>query len=214
MNDEGGSGKCFQCIALFDVILKISKPRILVISQQKTSLEHWQYHINCLLNNIVARISDNETDTQGDRTSEDVLIASLDHVLNHLETFIRNEYDCIIFQDQQQQTSINDFAQLTQIKSTCKVILCSNDLMVNIFGQKNYRVSVRNIRILMVSFSFQENLVYFYEVLKFCDQKGPITKGSQMLNFDEFKLKFGCNDKSISKRNMLFRQRNLLNSCM
>ncbi|XP_055322232.1 uncharacterized protein LOC129578122 [Sitodiplosis mosellana] len=192
LNDEGGSGKCFQCVAFFDAIFRAStSSRVLVICQRKQNLEHWQYHIECFLRNLSATIADNKRDTQQDHADEDTIkIASLDYVLTHFAAFATLEYDCVILQDQHTQISVDVFERLKQIKATCKIMLCSNDLM--------------------------ENLTYFYEVLKFCDQTGPLTQkngSSQTLTLDEFKQKFGCSDKSVPKRNIIFKQKNLLFAC-
>lgn len=65
---------------------------------------------------------------------------------------------------------------------------------------------------------FQNDLGYFYELLKFCAQTGPLKrskdKNDSILSLDEFKSKFsGKNDKTISKRAQVFRQQILLNAC-
>lgn len=129
LNDESGSGKCFQCIAFFDAILRASTSnRILIICKNKQNLEHWQYHIDCFLRNVSAKISDNEIDNvDADATT----IASLDHVLTNFNKFTTTEYDCVVLQDQSSEISMHAFERLKEIKTTCKIVLCSNDLMVN-----------------------------------------------------------------------------------
>lgn len=133
LNDESGSGKCFQSIALCDAILRLSKTvRILIICQRYTSLEHWQFHLDCFIENVQTRIADNENDddTQDDNTANVVTIASIDYVLNHLSVFKANQMDCVILQDQQLQTSVESFKRLNSIRTTRKIFLGSDDLMV------------------------------------------------------------------------------------
>lgn len=134
MNDESGSGKCFQCIALFDAILRTSDTnRILVICQRRQSLEHWQYHLDCFLRNVNTKIADNESDRKQDKTcTEAITVASLDHVLTHFPAFKTVKFDCLVLQDQQAQITVDIFERLIQIKTTCKIFLCSDDLMVKI----------------------------------------------------------------------------------
>lgn len=64
---------------------------------------------------------------------------------------------------------------------------------------------------------FQNDLPYFYELLKFCGQLGPIRQSKNVnctLSLDEFESKFGFkHDKMIPKRNQILRQRTLLNAC-
>ncbi|XP_031631749.1 uncharacterized protein LOC116346009 [Contarinia nasturtii] len=190
LNDECNSGKCFQCVAFVDAILRTSaSSRILIICQRKQCLEYWQYHIDCFLENVNAKIVDSNNDTQQHNTlpTNGAIIASLDHVLNHSSIFTTNKFDCVIVQDQNLQITNNIFEQIKQIEATSKIVLCSNDLM--------------------------DDLSYFYEVLKFCDQMSPLTQANRTLTLDEFKQKFGCTDKSVSKRNRMFRQKNLLNAC-
>lgn len=129
LNDESGSGKCFQCIALFDAILRASpSTRILIICKSKQNVEHWQYHVDCFLRNVSAKIADNEKGKVG---ADAVTIASLDHVLANFGTFTTTENDCVVVQDQYSDVSAHVFDRLKKIKSKCKIILCSNDLMVN-----------------------------------------------------------------------------------
>lgn len=134
LNDESGSGKCFQCIAFCDAILRLSKTvRILIICQRYTSLEHWQFHIDCFLENVRTRVADNQNDTQDDdddHTTNVITIASMDYVSNNLSVFTANQMDCVIFQDQQLQASLQLFERLNCIKTTHKIILGSSDLMV------------------------------------------------------------------------------------
>lgn len=131
LNDESGSGKCFQCIAFCDAILRLSKTaQILIICQQRTSLEHWQFHMDCFIENVRTRIADNETDTQDDCTMNAVTIASLNYVLNNLSVFKANQMDCVIFQDQQLQTTPESFERLSSIRTTHRIFLGSDDLMV------------------------------------------------------------------------------------
>lgn len=132
LNDESGSGKCFQCIAFCDAILRLSKTvRILIICQRHTCLEHWQFHIDCFLENVRTQIADNENDdTHDDYTTNSITIASIDYVLNNLSVFTANQMDCVIFQDQHLQASFQSFERLNGIKTTHKIILGSIDLMV------------------------------------------------------------------------------------
>lgn len=131
LNDESGSGKCFQCIAFCDAILRLSKTlRILIVCQRYTSLEHWQFHIDCFLENVQTHIADNENDTQDDYTTNVITIASIDYVINNLSVFTANQMDCVILQDQQLEASFQSFERLNGIKTTHKIILGSNDLMV------------------------------------------------------------------------------------
>lgn len=129
LNDESGSGKCFQCIAFIDAILRAStSTRILIICKNKQNLQHWQYHVDCFLRNISVKVADNES---GDIGSDAITIASLDHVLSNFGTFTTTNYDCVILQDQHTEISVDVFQRLKKIKTKCKIILCSDDLMVN-----------------------------------------------------------------------------------
>lgn len=63
----------------------------------------------------------------------------------------------------------------------------------------------------------QNNLDYFYELLKFCQQTGPLKRprdNGSILSLEEFKSKFGGkHDKTLSKRSQAFRQQILFNAC-
>lgn len=134
LNDEGGSGKCFQCVAFFDAILRSTEcMHILVICQRKQSLDHWQYHIDCFLENRNSKIADNERSTQFDGSPNPITIASVDYVLSNLPSFMGHNYDCLIFHDQHLQTLADSFTQLNKIKATYRIALCSGDLMVSFF---------------------------------------------------------------------------------
>lgn len=53
-------------------------------------------------------------------------------------------------------------------------------------------------------------------MLKFCDLRLPlfVNEAKQFLKFNEFNMKFGgAKDGTASKRNLIFRQKNLLNVC-
>lgn len=153
LNDESGSGKCFQCIAFCDAILRLSNTvRILIICQQQTSLEHWQFHLDCFIENVRTRIADNENDTQDDCTMNAVTIASIDYVLNNLSVFNANQMDCVIFQDQQLQTSFESFERLSSIKATYKIFLGSNDLMVRCLDDS----LTKNMSHIEIVFAFTE----------------------------------------------------------
>lgn len=131
LNDESGSGKCFQCIAFCDAIVRLSPTiRILIICQRDTSLEHWQFHFDCFLDNVRTRIADKENDTQDDSTMNAVTIASINYVLNNLSAFKANQMDCVIFQDQQLQTSFESFERLSSIRTTHKIFIGGDYLMV------------------------------------------------------------------------------------
>lgn len=132
LNDESGSGKCFQSIGFFDAILRADDSiRILVICHRKQSLDHWQFHVDCFLENINANIADNEKDTQEDSSNKAITIVSLEYVLNNLSIFTAKEFNCVILQDQRSETSAQAFTQLKDIKAMHKIALCSNDLMVS-----------------------------------------------------------------------------------
>lgn len=134
LNDESGSGKCFQCIALFDAILRTSDTkRILIICQRRQSLEHWQYHTDCFLRNVNTKIADNESDIKQDKAcTEAITIASLDYVLTHFPAFKTIKFDCLVLQDQYAQMALDIFERLKHIRTKCKIFLCSDDLMVRI----------------------------------------------------------------------------------
>lgn len=133
LNDEGGSGKCFQCVAFFDALLTTSKSmNILVICHDKKCLEHWQYHIDCLLENVSVKVADIESDSQTHKPNGLITIVSMDYVLNHLDSFTQHNYDCAVIQDQQLQISPDVFAQLRLLHLKCKIILCSKDLIVSV----------------------------------------------------------------------------------
>lgn len=105
--------------------------RILVICHRKESLEHWQFHVDCFLENVHANVADNQKDTQTESSSKEITIVSLDYVLSHLFEFIRHNFDCVVFQDQHLNTKAESFAQLMQIEARYKIALCSSDLMVS-----------------------------------------------------------------------------------
>lgn len=133
LNDEGGSGKCFQCVAFFDAILTASKStKILIICHDKKCLEHWQYHIDCLIENVSVKVADSENDSQIDKPTDSITIASLNYVLNHLTSFSQHNYDCVVIQDQLLQISPDVYTQLGQLNGKCKIILCSSDLSVSV----------------------------------------------------------------------------------
>lgn len=161
LNDESGSGKCFQCIALCDAILRLSKTvGILIICQRYSSIEHWQFHIDCFLENVRTHVADNgENDTQDDNATNAITIASVDYVISNLSVFTSKQIDCVIFQDQQLQASLQTFEKLNSINASYKVILGSNDLMVrfrmfvfpNQFGLFNVLTNRLHILIFIIS---------------------------------------------------------------
>lgn len=133
LNDESGSGKCFQCTALFDAILKNDDSiGILIICHRKQSLEHWKFHLDCFLENISSNIADNQCDTQLDSSSNGICIASVDYVLNHFSTFKAKKFDILVFQDQRLECSVQVIRQLKEIQASHKIALCSDDLMVSV----------------------------------------------------------------------------------
>lgn len=100
--------------------------------QHQSSIEHWQFHIDCFLNDVHANVADSEHNSQNDSSSNAITIASIDYVLNHLTLFTTQTFECVVFQDQQIETSMYSLQRLSDIKATYKISLCSNDLMVSI----------------------------------------------------------------------------------
>lgn len=133
LNDENGSGKCFQCVAFLDAILNCSSSKkILIICQVKQKLFLWKYHIDKLLENVSTRIADEQNDTNQSESLVAVTISSIDYVLSNLPKFTTHEFDCLILQDQDLQISAKSFKSLMEIKATSKIFLCGNNLMVSL----------------------------------------------------------------------------------
>lgn len=132
LNDENGSGKCFQCVAFLDAILRCSlNAHILIICQLKQNLAHWKYHIDNLLENVNTKIADDDNGSEQSGSSSSIIIASIDYVLGNLLTLTAKTFDCLILQDQHLQVSAAVFMRLTEIKATCKIVICSKDLIVS-----------------------------------------------------------------------------------
>lgn len=115
-----------------DAILNCSKnAHILILCQSKENLAHWKYHIDKLLETIDAKIADDQNDSQRSGSSDNITIASIDHVLSSLPEFKTQKFDCLIVQDQHLQITSETFTRLKEIQSTHKIVLCSNDLIVS-----------------------------------------------------------------------------------
>lgn len=136
LNDENGSGKCFQCVAFLNAILNCSsRKKILIICQLNEKLLYWKYHIDNLLENASSRIADDQNDVDQGQSLVAVTIASIDYVLSNLPTFTAHEFDILILQDQYLQISAKTFKRLMEIKTTSKILLCSNNLIVSLMAQ-------------------------------------------------------------------------------
>lgn len=132
LNDDSGTGKLFQCVAFFDAVLKTKTPaHILVICQNKQSLDLWHYCIDTLLENVPVVIADFEPHfDQSTSTMKRITLVSSSYALIHLDQLKTIRYDYLVIQDQHLQLSTASLERLKEIQASHKLILCSINLFV------------------------------------------------------------------------------------
>lgn len=108
---------------------------ILIICQNETNLDHWHYHIDNLLENVSVTVSDNCNESQAGQSTSNlkkITLVSSNYAIEHLNKFNAEQYDYLVLQDQKLQLTTDTLKKLEEIKATTKVILCSDNLMVNL----------------------------------------------------------------------------------
>lgn len=215
LNDDSGLGKIFQMVAFLGAICSGTGVKVLVMCHDAVKLLHWRFHCSVLLPQVKTVIADDRhlnADVESKNTESCIILSSMANALVKSDELKIIKWRLVVVHDGQLEICCEEWTRLQGLASdgSCKVIVGSADMMVSC------ACAAVPFQTIQFSIKLQANTRYFYEVLKFCECRLPIfvDEANQYIRFVDFNRRFGgADDRSASKRNIIFRQKNLLNVC-